>query len=118
MFGWLSGENAVAYARQAEIPGGKEVEEAAQERRGFLEQLLARKNGPDWKEVNVALQQIMGDYAGALRTDALLDTGLFHLRRMKQKTLDSMMARNQHELGRAIEVLNMIDIGELVFIGS
>ncbi|MFC1579876.1 hypothetical protein ACFL4N_03080 [Thermodesulfobacteriota bacterium] len=37
---------------------------------------------------------------------------------MRQKALDSMMAGNQHELGRAIEVLNMIDIGELVFIGS
>jgi succinate dehydrogenase/fumarate reductase flavoprotein subunit len=118
VFGWLSGENAVAYAEQAGAPDGKEIEEFAQERRDFLEQLLARKNGPDWKEVNVALQQIMADYAGALRTDALLDTGLFHLRRIRQKALDGMMAGNQHELGRAIEVLNMIDIGELVFIGS
>jgi succinate dehydrogenase/fumarate reductase flavoprotein subunit len=80
--------------------------------------IRGRKNGPDWKEVNVALQQIMSDYAGALRTGALLDAGLFHLRRLKQKALDTMIAGNQHELGRCLEVLNMIDIGELVFVGS
>ena len=118
VFGWISGENATAYARQAEMPEGKEFNKMMNERKGFLEQILARKNGPDWKEVNVALQQIMFDYAGALRSEAMLDMGLFHLRRMKQKALDSMVAGNQHELGRAIEVLNMIEIGELVFISS
>jgi succinate dehydrogenase/fumarate reductase flavoprotein subunit len=60
----------------------------------------------------------MSDYAGSLRTDALLETGLFHLRRVRERALDSMIAGNQHELGRALEVLNMIDIGELVFMGS
>ena len=44
--------------------------------------------------------------------------GLFHLRRIRQKALDGMIAGNPHELGRALEVLNMIDIGELVFISS
>ena len=29
-----------------------------------------------------------------------------------------MIADNQHEVGRSLEVLNMIDIGELVFVSS
>ena len=33
----------------------------------------------------MVLQQVMSDYAGALRTEALLDTGYFHLQRIKEK---------------------------------
>jgi len=118
VFGWISGENAAVYAKGADIPDGKEIQDLIGERKGPLEKIRGQKNGPDWKEVNVALQQIMSDYAGAPRTEALLDTGLFHLKRLKQKALESMVAGNQHELGRSMEVLNMIDIGELVFICS
>lgn len=118
VFGWISGENATRYARQTETADIKIINETVDEKRGLLQDICKRKNGPDWKEVNVALQQIMSDYAGALRTEALLDMGLFHLRRMKQKALLGMVAGNQHELGRSLEVLNMIDMGELVFICS
>jgi succinate dehydrogenase/fumarate reductase flavoprotein subunit len=118
VFGWISGEKAVGHAKQAATPDDKIFNEMIDDKKGLLETILSRKDGPDWKEVNVTLQQLMSDYAGPLRTDALLNTGLFHLRRLRQKALDTMMARNQHELGRALEVLNMIDIGELVFTGS
>ncbi len=118
VFGWISGERATNYAKQADTPDGKKIEEMSDETKTLAEKIRGRKDGPDWKEVNVALQQIMSDYAGPLRTEALLDAGLFHLRRLKQKALDTMMAGNQHELGRALEVLNMIDVGELVFVGS
>ena len=118
VFGWISGEKATDYAKERDTPDRKKIKEMINDKKTLVEGLRGRKNGPDWKEVNVALQQIMFDYAGALRTDALLDMGLFHLRRMKQKALESMVAGNQHELGRSLEVLNMIDIGELVFICS
>jgi succinate dehydrogenase/fumarate reductase flavoprotein subunit len=118
VFGWISGERATHYAKQADTPDVDKINEMINETKSLAEKIRGRKNGPDWKEVNVALQQIMSDYAGALRTEALLDAGLFHLRRLKKKALDTMMASNQHELGRSLEVLNMIDIGELVFVGS
>jgi succinate dehydrogenase/fumarate reductase flavoprotein subunit len=118
VFGWISGERATHYAKQADTADSNKIKETINEKKALAEKIRGRKNGPDWKEVNVALQQIMSDYAGPLRTEALLDAGLFHLRRLKQKALDTMMAANQHELGRSLEVLNMIDIGELVFVGS
>jgi succinate dehydrogenase/fumarate reductase flavoprotein subunit len=118
VFGWISGELAAGYAKQSGPSESNQYPDIIEEKKDLMENIRSRKNGPDWKEVNVTLQQIMSDYAGALRTDALLDSGLFHLRRVREKTLDSMIAHNQHELGRALEVLNMIDIGELVFIGS
>jgi succinate dehydrogenase/fumarate reductase flavoprotein subunit len=118
VFGWISGERATNYAKQADAPDGKKIDEMIEGTKALAEKIRGRKNGPDWKEVNVALQQIMSDYAGPLRTEALLDAGLYHLKRLKQKALDTMAAGNQHELGRSLEVLNMMDVGELVFIGS
>jgi succinate dehydrogenase/fumarate reductase flavoprotein subunit len=118
VFGWISGEKAARQAEESEAPDQGLIREQAGEKKALLENILGRREGPDWKEVNVVLQQIMNDYAGALRTEALLDTGLFHLRRVREKALGSMVAGNPHELGRALEVLNMIDIGELVFVAS
>ena len=82
----------------------------------LLEQLRGREGGPDWKEVNVALQQTMFDYAGYIRYENLLKAGLSHLRRLKEKAYTTMIARNPHELGRCLEVLNLLDVGEAVFI--
>ena len=81
-----------------------------------LDQLRGRENGPDWEETNIALQQVMNDYAGSVRNDGLLRQGLSHLRRLKEKANTIMVAGNPHELGRCLEVLNMLDIGELVFL--
>lgn len=118
VFGWISGEKAADYAKQADDPDLKRINEMIDDKKALAEMILERKDGPDWKEVNVALQQIMSDYAGVNRTDALLDTGLFHLRRLRKKALESMIAGNPHELGRSLEVLNMMDLGEMVFLTS
>ncbi|RPI74416.1 MAG: FAD-dependent oxidoreductase, partial [Desulfobacteraceae bacterium] len=48
--------------------------------------------------------------------ESLLLQGLSHLRRIKQKAQTALIARNPHELGRSLEVLNMLDLGELTFI--
>lgn len=82
----------------------------------LIGQLYSRKAGPDWEEANIALQQVMHDYAGTVRNEALLHQGLSHLERLKQKLCRTMVAGNTHELGRCLEVLNLFDIGELVFL--
>jgi succinate dehydrogenase/fumarate reductase flavoprotein subunit len=81
-----------------------------------MDQMRGRTQGPDWEEANIALQQVMIDYAGSVRNEALLRQGLSHLRRLKKKAHTGMMAANPHELGRGLEVLNMLDLGELVFV--
>jgi succinate dehydrogenase/fumarate reductase flavoprotein subunit len=118
VFGWIIGEEASVHAKQRETSWGNEIHAMIDNKKDLLERIRKRKNGPDWKEVNVVLQQVMSDYAGAHRTEALLNTGSFHLKRIKEKALDTMVAGNQHELGRSLEVLNMIDIGELVFFAA
>ena len=65
--------------------------------------------------MNTAVNQVMYDYAGTVRYETLLDAGLAHLLRIKQKASESLVANNAHELMHCLEVLNLLDIAETVF---
>jgi len=66
---------------------------------------LDRKDGAGWKEANLALQQVMQDYAGVdgVRSETLLNAGSTYLRRLRERALESLSVRNSHELMRALE---------------
>ena len=117
-FGWIAGENAARYAKEAGSSKLEDVKPKIEERKSLLNEIRSREVGPDWREANLALQQIMKDYAGPVRSETLLEAGLNHLRRVKQKAYSAMMAKNQWELTRCLEVLNLLDLGELVFIAA
>jgi succinate dehydrogenase/fumarate reductase flavoprotein subunit len=63
-FGWIAGQSAALRAKA--IKGFKKIEDnvVVEERSNLFADILARKNGASWKEANLALQQIMNDYAG------------------------------------------------------
>ncbi|MGD8362723.1 MAG: FAD-binding protein [Gemmatimonadota bacterium] len=115
-FGWIAGENAASAALTVQHPGLQAQSEKIGEVHSSIEALRRRSHGPDWKETHVALQQVMNDYAGTVRNEALLEQGLAHLRRIKDKARHELMARNSHELWRCLEVLNLMELGELVFV--
>ncbi len=117
-FGWIAGENMADYAKGVDLPSPKQGEELLKEKKSFLDELRKRENGPDWKEVNIALQQLMSDYAGFVRSETMLEAGLTHLGRLKKEALSTLIARNPHELMRALEVLNLIELGELVCVAA
>ncbi len=48
----------------------------------------------------------------------MLKAGLSYLRRMRKKVDKSMIARNRWELTRCLEMLNLLELGELVLIGA
>ena len=118
VFGWLAGENAAKYATGSAWPELRETASGVDERKGLFEEVLTREDGATWQEANIALQQVMFDYCGLVRSDTLLEAGLHHLRRMKQKISATLAARNQHELMHCLEVLNLLDLGELTFIAA
>lgn len=118
VFGWISGENAATYCEGVDSPDLGEIKDMIEAKVRLVESILSRRDGADWKEVNIALQQIMQDHAGELRSQPLLEAGSFHLDRLKQKAFEIMRAGNQHEVGRCLEVLNLIELGELVFLGA
>jgi succinate dehydrogenase/fumarate reductase flavoprotein subunit len=114
-FGWIAGENATRYIKETKTSKAVITDPQIIKHEQLLSQIKNRKNGIGWQEVNIALQQIMYDYAGLVRTDSLLQAGLKHLQRLKKKAYKNIMASNQHELMHCLEVLNLLDIGEIVF---
>jgi len=115
VFGWFCGENAVDYLKHTDRLALDDMKEQVEEKVNLIESLSGRNQGADWREVNVAVQQIMHDYAGLVRSEAMLQAGAFHLARLKKKAGEIMMAGNRHEVGRCFEVLNLIEMGELIF---
>jgi len=117
-FGWIAGDSAADYAKDVAAPDADAAKDEIAAKRVLIEEITGRKEGPDWKEVNIALQQLMQDYAGVVRSETLLSAGLEYLQRMRKKVDQSMLARNRWELTRSLETLNLLDLGELVFHGA
>jgi succinate dehydrogenase/fumarate reductase flavoprotein subunit len=114
-FGYLAGEHAAAYAGDRPQTDPAVFKGRIEEQKQMIDRLRGRTNGPDWEETQVALQQTMLDYVGPVRNESLLRQGLSHLRRIKEKARAGLVSRNAHELGRCLEVLNLLDLGELTF---
>jgi len=69
------------------------------------------------KEANLALQQIMNDYAGiTVRSETLLKAGLKYLRDLKRKVLTTLTVENSHTLLRSLETMDLIECGEAIFL--
>ena len=91
------------------------MKEKIKEKQSLLEEIRNQETGASWSEANIALQQIMHDYAGPVRSETMLRAGLSHLKRLKEKAYTTLIAGNQHELMHCLEVLNLLDLAELVF---
>jgi len=114
-FGWIAGQSAAVYAEGKTLADAGRAKAKVEELRELVMRLRERAFGASWQEVNVALNQVMFDYAGSARSGTLLTAGLSHIRKVKQKAHEEMTARNQHELMHCLEVLNLLDVAEVVF---
>jgi succinate dehydrogenase/fumarate reductase flavoprotein subunit len=117
-FGWIAGENAAEYAKRAESFNSEKENTKIHEKKRLLDEIRSRRVGPDWREANIALQQVMNDYAGSVRSESLLGAGLSHIRRLKKKVGTAVTAKNQHELVRVLEIINLLDLAELVLVAA
>ncbi len=79
---------------------------------------MNREVGAEWKEANIAIQEIMSAYVGLTRSETLLAQASRNLSILKEKIPKSMLARNGHELGRCLEVMNFLDLGEAVIFAA
>lgn len=115
-FGWIAGENAAKRAVRVDF-SDVEAEPQVEEKRSFYSQMLEREAGPGWKEANLAVQQIMKDYAGIeVRSETLLTAGLKYLRDLKEKVCSQIRAEDAHTLMRCLEVVDLINVGEVIFL--
>ncbi|MBW1802530.1 MAG: FAD-binding protein, partial [Deltaproteobacteria bacterium] len=118
VFGWLAGENAANLSKGLGMPSIEQGKARIEEARTRMEGIRNRKTGAGWKEANICLQQIMYDFTGEVRSESLLNAGLLGLRRLRQKADGGLIAANAHELCRCMEVLNLMEVGELIFIAA
>lgn len=118
VFGWIAGEHSGANVRPAPEESAADLHDSPVVERvcRLCTEIMERKNGCPWKEGNLALQQIMTDYAPSgphtVRSANLLNAGLKYLNDLRQVLLSSMGATCSHTLMRALETLDLIDVGE------
>lgn len=119
-FGWIAGEKATEYANKLRLfkVNANKRKATIDEKKEYLENILNRETGATWQEAIIALQQVMLDYAGPIRSESMLTAGLCHLGKLKEKMQSTLMAKNQHELMQCLSMLNLYDIGELVFVAA
>lgn len=118
VFGWSAGENAAKYAKVVKAPDIEKAKPEIAAKEALLEEIRNREDGAKWQEALSALQQIMFDYCGYVRSESLLSAGLDIIRRLKNKAHDSLIAENAHDLVNCLQVLNLLDIGELALVSA
>lgn len=119
-FGHIAGASAAAFSKDREFYGAEQTETVKQLHAHYsrLWEREADTDTPDWKEMNIALQQTMWDYcAGEKRNEKLLKVGLVHLGRLKEK-VKQLHCGDAHTFMRCLEVENMYELAELVCLSA
>lgn len=116
--GWRAGHAAAADAATAKGSADLASNPAIQAKMELLSSFMDRKIGADWQEANIALTQIMSDYANVgpyhVRSESLLKAGLGYLAQLREETNAGMKASCSHTLMRAAEVLDLFDCAECI----
>ena len=119
VMGWRAGGNAAGLARELpESKPGAEAEDTVQKRVTMAESFQRRETGSSWLDAQLALQNIMEYYAGRVKSEPLLKAGLRHLLRLRGRAAAEMRAGTPHELYRAMEVMSLVDVGEMLITAS
>jgi adenylylsulfate reductase, subunit A len=112
--GWHAGKMAANRAKRQKATL-QAPEEKLKSRKQMCSEILKRKRGFHWKEVETGVQNLMDFYCGDVRSEKLLKRGLERLEDAKQAPL---RAETPHELGRCLDVKSIIDNAELVMRSS
>ena len=117
VFGWECGK-AVASGGSAAPAGDIASLETVRRSMEFYSSLYERGSGAPWREANAALAQIMTDYIpvgeGRKRSGTMMTAGLNYLHDLRERCTAEIKAGNAHELMRAAEVFELLDIGESI----
>lgn len=119
VYGWIAGHHAAEHRERKQSEGELA---GAKDRMALYSGLYGREGGASWQEANFALQQIMTEYADCgphrVRSETMLNAGIKYLGDLRKKIVKDMGASDAHELMRAAEVLNLLDLGEALMISA
>jgi succinate dehydrogenase/fumarate reductase flavoprotein subunit len=113
--GWHGGEMAAreAMSQKSFLDVNEEKIDSLQD---LCSGMLGNDRGLHWREVEIAIQNIVDHYAGNVRTEKMLMRGVDRLKDIRNSV--SFRAENAHELGRALEVISVLDNAEMVLKAS
>lgn len=109
--GFLSAEHAARYAENAAEPLFDDAQVDACKSRLFAP--LAVKEGAEPLEFETKVRMICERYTGIFRTEGKLKEGLSRLADIRAAWLPRLAATNPHELMRAADCRNLIDLAEI-----
>jgi succinate dehydrogenase/fumarate reductase flavoprotein subunit len=114
--GWYAGNGASKYAQMQSkfLPvSEKGAEEILKE---SCSKWVQSRGGDSWKEVELAVQNILDFYRGEVSSAPLLKRGLERLEDLRKNV--SFRAPDPHELARCFEVSSIMDNAEMVLRAS
>ncbi len=114
--GRYAGRKAADYAKTIALADINKKQVEVEKSRVYAP--VTRTDGMGWKELKAGLCRIMQDYCGEYKSEVTLKMGLDWLESIKESEASSVFARNPHELGRALECLTHITLGEMVLHAS
>lgn len=116
VMGRIAGESAAEYVKNINNEIDIFVHPMVRQCMRFYDALMERKKGSSWQELNMAIQQIMDDYAGInnARSENLLSTGIKYLTDLKKLAEQTVMCKDSHQLMRALESFDLLLVGKLV----
>ena len=119
IFGASCGEHAAEWVKNHACDEIEVDNSTVEKCRSLCSDFMSRSNdGASWNEANLALQQIMSNYAPAapnhVRSETLFNAGIKYLADLRKNVLAELSTPCSHTLMRAMETLDLIDVGEIV----
>lgn len=114
--GYVAGEKAAEEANRLATPAAPRREQIAEYRETVFRPLDSR-GGPGPHEMEDSLRQVMREFVGFQRSHAGLTAALDRLNDLRDRSRD-LTARNLHELLRANEARNLIEVSLLIAAGA
>jgi len=111
VFGARAGKFAAQYAKRADISDINVDQVAAEKERVYSP--LNRSKGVHWLEFEKAVQWIVSNYMGVVRSGPLMKRGVQLLSQLKTRFDSQLQAANTHELMRCLEAQNIVLVAEM-----
>lgn len=111
VFARRAGEAAAKYSEQIEL---RSVDR--EQLRGIEETVLApskRSEGFHPTELEEKVRNVLTRYANVVKSEGMLRHGLGLIKELRDRVLPQLSTRNPHELMRAVEVRNIMDVAEM-----
>jgi succinate dehydrogenase/fumarate reductase flavoprotein subunit len=114
--GRYAGRKAAGHALNAEL--GSIDRKQVEEEKARIYAPAKRSGGMGWKELKAGICRIMQDYCGEYKNAETLELGLRWLESIRESEASTAFARNPHELGRTVECLTHLTVGEIIMQAS